>query len=153
MAESLNFAISAQAETAARTLINVRGFQFHVDEPEGLGGTDQAPNPVEYLLGSFAGCLNVVAHLVAQEQGLDLGGLTLELSGKINPGRLLGEPDAPRAGYEQIDVQLITGNVLTPEQQTAFIQEVERRCPVNDNLSNATPISVSARPASEPVGA
>lgn len=34
-----------------------RSFSFNTDEPGALGGTDNAPNPVEYLAGALCGCL------------------------------------------------------------------------------------------------
>ena len=43
-----------------------------VDEPEALNGTDEDANPVEYILAGFAGCVNVVGHLVAKELGFKI---------------------------------------------------------------------------------
>ena len=57
MSQALKFAVHAQGASPAKTIINTRNFQFIIDEPEDLGGTDEAPNPVEYLLASYAGCL------------------------------------------------------------------------------------------------
>lgn len=34
-----------------------RDFKLVVDEPPELGGTDEAPNPVEHVLGGLCGCL------------------------------------------------------------------------------------------------
>jgi uncharacterized OsmC-like protein len=48
---NLRFSINSKSETPARTEIETRGFKLIVDEPAELGGTNQAPNPVEYILG------------------------------------------------------------------------------------------------------
>jgi uncharacterized OsmC-like protein len=138
----MSFSVKATAETAARTLIQARSFSLIVDEPEALGGTDRGANPVEYLLAAFAGCLNVVAHLVAREQGLDLRGLELAIEGELNPSRLLGEPSEDRAGFKSIRVRLIPRTNASHEAVLAWLKEVERRCPIHDNLTNPTPVSV-----------
>ncbi len=64
MSNNLKFSINSTSESTAKTNIQVRGFTLTVDKPAELGGTDVAPNPVEYI---FAGYTNVVAHIVAKE--------------------------------------------------------------------------------------
>ena len=84
------FGVSAQAESETETTVETRGFEFTVDEPEALGGTDEGPNPVEYLLGAWAGCLNVVAHTVAEEQDIEIRALEVDLEGGLDPKKFLG---------------------------------------------------------------
>ena len=59
----VKFAIKGESKTATKLEAKARSFSFVIDEPGALGGTNEAPNPVEYLLGSLAGCLNIVLHL------------------------------------------------------------------------------------------
>ena len=94
------FHVSARADTATKTTVETRGFEFVIDEPEELGGSDEAPNPVEYLIGSWAGCLNVVCHVVADEMDLELGRLTIDIEGELDPAKFLGVADDVRAGYQ-----------------------------------------------------
>ena len=68
----LTFKIEGKAQTAARLEATARQFSIVVDEPPALGGDDVGANPVEYLLASYAGCINVVAHLTAKELGINL---------------------------------------------------------------------------------
>src|SRR6056297_1025289 len=103
----LKFKINARSESAAKTIVKARNFEIVVDEPEALGGTDVAPNPVEYVLAAFAGCLNVIGHLVAQEMGIELKNLKIEMEGDLNPAKLFGKCDKERAGYKNIIVKLI----------------------------------------------
>ena len=43
-----------------RTTTKIREFAaFGTDEPEALGGTDAAPNPVEQLIGALGSCLAI----------------------------------------------------------------------------------------------
>lgn len=143
MSETLNFSIQSKSASPAKTNIKVRDFNLVVDEPTGLGGTDLAPNPVEYILAGYAGCINVVAHIVAKEQNIKLKDLEIDINGDLNPARLFGTSFQDRAGYKNISVSLKTSTKLNKGQLVKWLKEVEYRCPVNDNLSNKTPINFS----------
>lgn len=143
MSNTLNFSVNSISESPARTKINTRGFQLTVDEPKHLGGTDEAPNPVEYILAGYAGCLNVVAHIVAKELNIKLKNLEINIEGDLNPNRLLGKSFEDRAGYKNLSVSLKTDTNFDAGTKVKWLKEIEVRCPVNDNLSNKTPIQFS----------
>jgi uncharacterized OsmC-like protein len=141
MSQTLTFSVNSQSESPAKTNIQVRGFNLIVDEPESLGGTDLAPNPVEYILAGYAGCINVVAHIVAKELNINLKNLEIGIDGDLDPGRLFGTSFKERAGYSNLKVRLKTSTKINKGIQIKWLKEIELRCPVNDNLSNKTPIS------------
>ncbi|MFO7977664.1 MAG: OsmC family protein [Bacteroidales bacterium] len=138
----LQFKISAHSETAARTMVKARNFQIIVDEPKELGGSNQAANPVELVLAAFAGCLNVMGHIVAAEMDFALRGIQIEISGNLNPNKLFGKSDADRAGYKGIKVSLKPDCDADQATLEKWIHAVESRCPVSDNLQNGTPVQV-----------
>ncbi len=138
----LKFKIIAESASAAKTIVKARNFEIIVDEPEGLGGTDSAPNPVEYVLAAFAGCLNVMGHLVASEMGFELRSLKIEMVGNLNPAKLFGKSDEERAGYKTIVVKMIPECDASEEILQIWLHAVESRCPVSDNLQNLTPVEV-----------
>ncbi|MCG9894929.1 MAG: OsmC family protein [Fimbriimonadaceae bacterium] len=140
---SLVFSAQGVSESPARTSVSTRGFHLVVDEPPALGGEDIGANPVEYLLAALLGCLNVVCHLVAKERGIDIKRLRLEAEGPLDPARLFGDPQAARAGFQEIRVTLHLESDATAEALTDWLEEVERRCPVSDNLTQATPIHLA----------
>ncbi|MBK6263790.1 OsmC family protein [Marivirga sp. S37H4] len=141
MSHLLKFRVASQSESAAKTAIQVRGFKFFVDEPQALGGTNLAPNPVEYILAGYAGCINVVAHIVAKELGISLKDLSINIQGDINPERLFGRSFSHRAGYQSIEVNIKTSTIISNTLKVKWLKSIESRCPVNDNLSNVTPIN------------
>ncbi|MFZ2905887.1 MAG: OsmC family protein [Cyclobacteriaceae bacterium] len=143
MSTLLKFSIESNSETPARTEIKTRGFKLIVDEPEALGGTNLAPNPVEYILAGYAGCINVVAHLTAKKFNIDLKDLKIAIDGDINPARLFGESYNDRAGYKNINVRLSTTSAIDEKIKAQWLEEIENRCPVNDTLRNSTPINFS----------
>ena len=49
-----------------------REFKLQIDEPAGLGGTDEAPNPVELLASALSGCLTAAIATNAAMFGTEL---------------------------------------------------------------------------------
>ncbi len=138
----LTFSISGQSENETKFVAQARQFQIVIDEPPELGGADEAANPVGYLLASYAGCLNVVGHLVAKEQGLEIGGLSIDIEGELDPGKFLGLSQKDRAGYQALTARLRPHNQIPKRKLDAWLREVASRCPVSDNLSSETPVEL-----------
>lgn len=141
----LIFSIKGSNETPTKFVAEARHFKFVIDEPEGLGGNDEAANPVEFLLAAYAGCLNVMGHIVAKELGFKLNKLSINIDGNLNPAKVFGQPTQDRAGYKQIRVSIIPEADIDDDTLNTWLETVESRCPVNDNLSNSTPISIQLK--------
>lgn len=142
--KDLTFKINAQSENPTKTVIKARNFEFIIDEPEDLGGTNDGANPVEYLMGAFSGCLNVVCHMIAKEMGINLKSIEINIEGTLNPEKLFGQKTEKRAGFSQIQVSIhptIEGEIAKPELEK-WLREVESRCPVSDNIQHATPVQL-----------
>ena len=137
----LFFKVEGEAQTAARFDANARQFTLVIDEPPALGGDDLGANPVEFLLASYAGCMNVVAHLTAKELGIKVEKLTIAVSGNLNPARLFGQSEVERAGFKQIDVNFTPVTDASPELIAQWITAIKNRCPINDNLASPTPLT------------
>lgn len=139
----VTFSVHATSESSARTNVRARDFELVVDEPPALGGHDRGANPVEYILTGLAGCLNVVGHLVASEMDIELRSLEIKASGPVNPARLFGESTDDRAGFKAIDIQLIVDADADAETLERWRTTVKSRCPVGDNLTRATPVTLT----------
>lgn len=139
----LIFSVKGESNSPAQFIAKTRQFQLIIDEPEGLGGTDESANPVEYILAGLAGCLNVVGHIVAKELGFTIDKLKIEVVGNINPDCLFGASENERAGFKKIDLKLIPETDAPIEILVKWLKIVQKRCPVKDNLMNITPIGIS----------
>ncbi|WP_346856874.1 OsmC family protein [uncultured Draconibacterium sp.] len=137
----LKFSIDGEAQTGARFVAGARQFSIIIDEPPALGGDDLGANPVEYLLASYAGCINVVAHLTAKELGIKVEKLSIKVDGNLNPARLFGQSNDDRAGFKQIDVQFSPITDASSELTQEWITAIKNRCPINDNLISPTPLT------------
>ena len=126
--------VRAHSENATKTVVKARNFQLIIDEPTEMGGTNEGATPVEYVLGAFSGCLNVMAHLIAKEMDITLRGIKIDISGTLNPARLYGQSYDERAGFKEISV------VLKPDTDAASAP--------SHTSDAAAPGSVSATPHS-----
>lgn len=138
----LQFKIAAKSESATKTIVKARNFELIIDEPESLGGTDSGPNPVEYELAALSGCLNVMGHLIAKEMGFTLRGIEMEIEGDLDPGKFSGVSMKERAGYKDIRVVIKPDADADEATLKKWLEAVESRCPVSDNLSHATPVEL-----------
>ncbi|MDI3473427.1 MAG: hypothetical protein PWQ48_1708 [Thermotogaceae bacterium] len=141
----LVFEISAISDNPGRVTVKAKNFSMIIDEPPSLGGTDQGPNPMEYLLASLAGCLNVVGHIVASEMKINIEKLSIEISGNLNPDKLFGKESNDRAGFKSINVVMNISTDADIEKLKKWVEEVEKRCPVTDNLRNPTKVNIEFR--------
>ncbi|NLJ24202.1 MAG: OsmC family protein [Firmicutes bacterium] len=139
----LKFAAKASSANPTKTVVTARNFQIIIDEPKDLGGTDDGANPVEYVLGALAGCLNVVGHVVAKEMNMPLNGLSIELEGDLDPAKFMGKSAKERAGYQEIRVKITPDTTADIETLGQWLAAIEERCPVSDNLQNPTPVKIT----------
>ncbi len=137
--------IRAESESATRMRVAAGKFAITIDEPPSLGGTDAGPSPVQVLLMSLAGCLNVTGHEVARQRGLALDAMRIRIEGVMNPCAFIGCSFEERAGFQRI---LVTVDADMPgasrEEIDSWLEETERRCPVTDNIRADTSIEVTA---------
>ena len=139
---NLTFSHTGQSISETKFVGESRKFQITIDEPPDLGGKDEAANPVEYTLASLAGCLNVVAHLIAKELGIELKSLKINIEGDLNPSKLLSGDNSARAGFTDIRVNLDVDSDADQQLLDKWLQIVRDRCPVTDNLANPTNVEI-----------
>ena len=51
-----------------------------IDEPIALGGDDNAPTPVEYLLTAIGGCVAITLRMYSERKGWELGEITVNVT-------------------------------------------------------------------------
>lgn len=114
---------------------SARGFEFLIDEPEIVGGTNEAMNPLEALLCSLGACKMMVARFFYQTKQIQLKSMNIEILGEIDSDRLKGKPEV-KIGFSKI----ITNYTIEADNSQAEIEEfiafIERTCPVKDTIVN-----------------
>lgn len=136
--------VTGQSENPTKMNLTSGKFSMIIDEPKNMGGTDEGPSPIQVLLMSLAGCLNVTGHEVAKQKGLKLNGMKVTIEGEMNPCAFIGCSFEERAGFQNIKVNVDPDmENASPEEIADWLEETENRCPVTDNVRTSTNLSVS----------
>lgn len=136
------FSLTAISLSDTKLEASIRNFKVYVDELEEAGGTNSAPNPIEYLLLALAGCMNVTLRKVAKERGVKIDSLEFEITGSLNPARFAGIVKTGRAGLTKINVSVRIKSSAPQDVINLIIKETEERCPVNDTIVNGTSVEI-----------
>ncbi len=121
---------------------DIRGHQVCIDQPAAAGGTDAGPTPLEFLFFSLAGCIASIGRIVASQKRLDIRGMTVDVSGELDLEGLLGKSKENRVGFQGFTVRVSVDADMSDEEKLAFVEEVDARCPVSENLGNPTAVKV-----------
>jgi len=111
------------------------GLSWTIDEPVSMGGTNLGPNPLEAVLGAWAGCLSIVIRMVCQENGWPIGPVAVHASGEFDPRGFMGIPGVSpyfSTAEATIEVSQLDASWVEPLTQSA-----ESRCPVSGLLRAA----------------
>ncbi|MFT3885810.1 MAG: OsmC family protein [Flavobacteriales bacterium] len=136
---NVSTALAQGVSARART----RQFTIAIDEPEGLGGTDLAPNPVEYVLAALGACQEIVYAAYAAVRGIPLDAVSVEVKGPIDLHGLFGLKEGVAPGFREITYHTVIESPADREDIEALIATVERHCPVLDTLVNPVKVSGS----------
>ncbi|RRD95463.1 OsmC family peroxiredoxin [Clostridiales bacterium COT073_COT-073] len=112
-----------------------RGFKIIMDEPEELGGTNVAMNPVEAVLCALGACQSIVVAAFAQAKNFSYEEFHVELEGDLDPDGFMGLADV-RNGFQEIRFSMNFKTTESQEKTEEFAQFVEDTCPVGDCLAN-----------------
>ncbi len=116
-------------ETANRTSVSIGHHDFFIDEPKERHGTDMAPSPLEYLVGSFVGCTNVIANHIAKDLGIRLADMQVDVEAELD-GAVLRGSDVPVA-FPTLRLVVKVKSDATPAQMDELKQLLAKRCPVS----------------------
>jgi uncharacterized OsmC-like protein len=80
--------------------------------------------------------------MVAKELSMSLHSLEIQVSGDLDTSKLMGLPDAGRAGFSEVRATLkpVSGADETTLQK--WVRTVDERCPISDTIAKVTRVSV-----------
>ena len=113
-------------------------YEMVVDQPKNAGGKGLGPTPLEAILGAVAGCFGTIGRYIAHQQKIDLRSMQFELEADYDPDGLLGRNPDVRPGFQALRVTVNIDANLDDQQKQAFLELIEERCPLADNLLHGT---------------
>jgi uncharacterized OsmC-like protein len=142
MAKMKTIGIEAKLDEQFKITVKAGDHTMYIDQTKAGGGTDAGATPLEYFFASLAGCIGTVARIIAKQKRITLNGIDMKIDGDFDVETLLGKSKENRAGFSGIKVILNIDANMSKEEKEAFLHEIESRCPVSDNITNATPIVI-----------
>lgn len=112
--------------------------KVYMDQPKNAGGADLGPAPPELILAAYAGCVGSIGRIIAFQEKITLRGMTFVVEADYDPDRLLGRKTEARPGFQEMRLKVNIDADLNDEAKQAFLDKIEQRCPVGDNLINST---------------
>lgn len=124
-------------EEKTRIRILVDEFQpFYMDEPEETGGTNCAPNPMQYILSALCGCTAIITANIAKESHISYTAIEVEAEGEIDPRGMGGTPGIPPY-FETINETITIKSDEDLEILKKLSMDVEKRCPALNMIKDS----------------
>ena len=107
----------------------VKDFNFTIDEPNELLGSNSFPTPQDYLLGGMAGCMMVGFVVGASTKGIKLDSVKLEIKGALNLRGFLNVDATAPIGFDEIQFNFDVKGNGEQEQYDEIIKNVQQFSP------------------------
>lgn len=112
----------------------IRTHTLRLDEPDQLGGSDKAPNPVEAVLAAYGSCLAIGYTLNAAVRGIEVRSLSVDVDGHIDLAGFFGiDADVP-AGFSGITTRVRLDADASEQQLQELHRHVLATSPVGSIL-------------------
>jgi uncharacterized OsmC-like protein len=114
-----------------RVLCNARDQHFVIDGPVWNGCPGEAVTPGEAFLAGVAACGVELAEVIAGEDGLELGGIEVQIQGVVDRERPVRED---LTVFNRVEMRFeIEG--MNAEEARSLAERVGRRCPLYGSLA------------------
>ncbi|MBA1262098.1 OsmC family protein [Stutzerimonas stutzeri] len=132
--------ISAKGEMNAGMSIEVQcgNHRLVMDQPKNAAGQDLGPTPLEAILAAVAGCFGTIGRFIAHQKKIELRSMRFEVEADYDPAGLLGRDPDVRPGFQELRIKVEIDADLSREEKQALLEQIEKCCPVADNLTYGT---------------
>ena len=117
-------------DSGYKGVASTRGFEWIVDEPKNLGGTDKGPTPMELLCSSIASCIGITLQMYAARKKWILGEILVEV--------YTTENEHKQTQFHK-KMEFSNAENLTDEQ-VARLHVISTNCPVSKIIQQAVPV-------------
>jgi len=137
------FTSTSRLGAGFRSEVRLREHSLTVDEPQGIGGSDAGPTPIELVLAALGTCQEITYRAFATALGIPLKGVAVTVEGDIDFRGFFAIDDRIRAGFERIRVHVNLDSTASEEELNQLRDAVNRHCPVLDMLTTPVPTATT----------
>jgi len=131
--------LDAKVRDGFKTEVNC-SHNFIIDQPKQGGGQDLGPNPLEIFLSSLPACICAIGKIISNQKRLNVRGIDVKVEDDIDKDFLMGKTEEGRAGFTEIRSYINIDADMSNKEKQAFIEEIEKRCPIADNMANQSAV-------------
>ncbi len=117
-----------------------REFKLLVDEPVELGGTDEGPNPIEYLAAGLCGCITAGMATNGAMFETEFEKLEIDVEVLFDVAGFFGLDDSVRNGALELKLD-IRAKGSDPEKIQKVKETIDRKSPLKETL--AMPLKIT----------
>ena len=118
-----------------------REFEWTIDEPRQLLGTNHAPNPQEYLLSGLGACIMVGFTVGASLMEIQIESLKVSVTGQLDLAGFLGVDESASIEFQKIEYLIEVTGTGTQEQFESLKEKAVSHSPNAMSLANRVEIS------------
>jgi putative redox protein len=122
------------AATGMSHQVEVRQHHLIADEPFDLGGTDEGPNPYEYLLSALGACTALTIGMYARRKQWPLTHVSVKLTHRKIDATECSDCRTQEGKVDRITRDITLEGALTQEQREGLLS-IANRCPVHRTLT------------------
>ena len=141
----VTFRCDSALQEGFQSAVSVRHHTLTVDEPTGIGGSDQGPTPVELVLAALGTCQEITYRAFATALGIPLQGVSASVEGDIDFRGFFALDDTVRPGFGALRVNITLTSNASPSDLAQLTAAVNAHCPVLDMLSVPVPTTCNIR--------
>ena len=132
----IDMKVEGSSKSHARTDILTRDVESVIDEPTIRGGTNLGLTPTETLMASLIGCTNVITHRIADQLGVKIKKLDVNVNSKFNKDgvSLLKEIEVP---FPILEMNIKIASNASGNQLETIKKQLKMFCPISKVISNS----------------
>ena len=145
----IEVAIESKNQGGFQTKILIRDHEIISDQPFGFNGQNKGPKPSELVLAALAACQETTYRIFAEDMGIDIGEISVQLTGTQDLRGFMALDDEVPAGFTHIEGKIFIQSDASEEELELLRKRVDQHCPVLDDLRRPVEVSFSIvkRPA------
>jgi putative redox protein len=136
------FKISAKLVDNFKIEGQIRDHHLIVDQPKLAGGNNEGPSPLEYNCFSLAACVLSIGQIIAKQKRITLRNFEATVISELDPDVYMGKNKELRSGFTGFKVLTKIDADMSIEEKKAFLEEIDLRCPVSENLQHSTSVTL-----------
>lgn len=125
-----------------RNAVRAGKHMLTADEPEDVGGTDQGPNPYDFLLAALGACTSMTLRMYANRKEWPLQGVLVTLTHDRIHANDCEDCESEKGLVDVIERKIALEGPLDDEQRQRLL-EIAEKCPVHKTLTTETKIRSS----------